>query len=299
VRAVAQGHHDVVHLHSVETALVAPLLKVRYPVVATAHGSPRRTTRTKWGPLARVLVAMTERPFVRFPEVVTSVSAVDARYFKERYGRSVLYVPNGVDPPPPSTREEREAVCASFGVTPGRFALFAAGRLIPTKGCDVFLDALSRIPDAPPALVVGDLQQLPQYGEHLLAEAKMLPVLFAEPIRDRSRLMALLSSCAVFVFPSLAEGMSMMLLEAAACGVPLVCSDIPENSAMLGDRAIYFRSGDSTDLARKMDWVVEHHEEAQRIAIEAAHWVIETYAWDRIVPQYEEAYEMAVRRRST
>jgi len=297
VKALYVNQHDVVHMHGVETALVAPFLRLRYPMVATAHGSPLRSTRAKWGPVARTVMGITERPFVYLPEVVTSVSEVDARYFESRYGRRVTYIPNGMEPPAPVTAADKSAVCARLGVAPDDFLLFAAGRIDPTKGCHVFLEALGRMPIHPRALVVGDLNQVPEYAAQLRVMAARLPLSFVDPIKDRAELMAVISACSAFVFPSLTEGMSMMLLEAAACGAPLVCSDIPENRCVLGDRTLYFRSGDAADLAGRLMWAVEHGDEMARLSAAACDWVLSTYRWDRIVLMYEQAYETAIRRR--
>jgi len=297
LKALSADKHDVVHLHSVEAAVVAPVLTLRYPIVATAHGSPLRSTRAKWGPTARALMGATERPFVHLPEVVTSVSEVDARYFQSRYGREVTYIPNGMDPPRPVAASDKSAVCARLGVTPNDFALFVAGRVDPTKGCHVFLDALGRMASPPTALVVGDLGQVPEYASQLRAASARVDVSFVEPIKERAELMGLISACGVFVFPSLTEGMSMMLLEAASCGVPLVCSDIPENKAVLGGRTTYFRSGDAADLAGRLAWALEHGDEAVMLSTAASEWVLSAYSWDRIVPMYEDAYARAIARR--
>ena len=60
-------------------------------------------------------------------------------------------------------------------------------------------------------------------------------------------------SNAYFVtLPSDLEGMSLSLLEALAYGNAVVCSDIPENTSVADDRAVYFKKSDVNDLAEKM-----------------------------------------------
>ena len=53
----------------------------------------------------------------------------------------------------------------------------------------------------------------------------------------------------VFVFPSLAEGFGLPLLEAMAAGTPTICSDLPVLREVAGDAAAFFPSGASGALA--------------------------------------------------
>lgn len=53
-------------------------------------------------------------------------------------------------------------------------------------------------------------------------------------------LAALYSGAAFFVFPSLEEGFGLPVLEAMACGTPVLCSDIPVLREVAGPAALYF-----------------------------------------------------------
>src|SRR5262245_31894957 len=56
--AVLFGDYDVIHLHNIEASFVLPILKLRYPVVATAHG--RITAGNKWRGAVAALLRTTE-----------------------------------------------------------------------------------------------------------------------------------------------------------------------------------------------------------------------------------------------
>jgi glycosyltransferase involved in cell wall biosynthesis len=85
--------------------------------------------------------------------------------------------------------------------------------------------------------------------------------------------------------------MSMMLLEVASLGVPLICSDIPDNKAVLNKYALYFRSNDADDLARKMQWAIANPAAMRDYAQDARIWVRDNFSWDKIVANYESLYE--------
>lgn len=65
----------------------------------------------------------------------------------------------------------------------------------------------------------------------------------------------------VFVFPSRFEGFGMPVVEAMACGTPVVCSSHPSLDEAAGDAAIRVDPEDPRDLARGIDEARERHDE--------------------------------------
>ena len=63
----------------------------------------------------------------------------------------------------------------------------------------------------------------------------------------------------LFIFPSLFENMSMMLLEAISLKANIICSDIPANTLIFSnDEILFFKNNDSNDLAEKFSFVLEN-----------------------------------------
>ena len=288
--AVALGDYDVVHLHASENGVALPLLRLRYPVVATSHGPAWR--RAKWGRVASRLMKASERLFVRLADAATAVSRVEAERLSQLYGREVRYVPNGVDADEPADAEAAGALVARLGLEPGRFVLFASGRMDPTKGCHTLLRALRRLERPPATLVLGDLGHAPAYDDELRSLAAGLPVLFQPRIQDRGALLGLMAGCGALVFPSEFEGMSIVLLEALAVGAAVLASDIPENVDVLPPGTPVFRVGDDGDLARALAGVLAW-DPAERAAhaAEAAEWARVRFSWDPIAARYSRLYE--------
>ncbi|MEW5803135.1 MAG: glycosyltransferase family 4 protein [bacterium] len=289
LHALSKGDYDLIHLHNVEACFILPLLRLRYRVIATSHGSPIRAARSKWGHLARTLMGLTEYPYLLLSNCATSVSQCDAEYFKRRCKRKVLCLPNGVKEYPVSQKAAAAAL-VHIGVREGKYILFAAGRIDPTKGCHLVLEAFYQImPEDMKLVIIGDLSQVPQYSQRLqdMADDRTL---FIPHISEKEKLFGIVQNCRLFVFPSLVEAMSMMLLEVAVMGVPLICSDIPENKDVLDKHGVYFQSGNAQDLAKKMQWALEHPGLMARYAADAQGWIKNTYSWDRMVKEYEVLY---------
>lgn len=143
-------------------------------------------------------------------------------------------VPLGVEPiffGEPSTPVVRE-VRARYDL-PEKYLLFV-GNFEPKKNLDNLLRALESIPDAPPLVVAGGMRSWPQ------SQVRSTPASRTIGYVARRDLPVLYAHCEAFVFPSLAEGFGLPVLEALACGAPVVTSaavPLPhlENAALICD----------------------------------------------------------------
>jgi len=296
--ALVAGGYDVVHLHGAENGFILPFLRLRYPVVTTNHGPAY--LREKWSGPAKALIRAVDGLSVRLASRATAVSAVQAEALSRRYGREVAAIPNGVDPGEEVDEEGAERLLAGLGLARGEYLLFAAARVDPTKGCHTLLEALARLPEPPPLLVVGDLDHAPGYEERLRALAGGLPVSFVPRLDAKPVVLGLLRGARLFVFPSEVEAMSMMLLEALCQGAPTLASDIPENTSILPQGFPVFRAGDAGALAAALTELLTTAPEARRRAADAAReWVSARYGWGEIARAYEAAYRAAAGTRIT
>ncbi len=290
------GKFDLVHLHNLEACYVLPLLRLRYPVIVTSHIVTHRRV-DQWSRAARFLIRSMEWPFMHLSSSRTAVSKVDSDYYAKKHHKPVDWIPNGVDAHCHITPEKRASVLKKYGLEDQGYLLFAAGRIIPTKGCDLFLHAAARLGSqlAYTPVVVGDLAKDPTYGELLRAIAPP-GTIFIPFISDKSELDILYACSRLLVFPSLVEGMSMVLLESVVARARLVCSDIPENKTVLNAETLFFRSGDLDDLADKIDWALTHIPEMDARAEAAYRYVAEHYAWSNIVQEYILSYDKIAKR---
>lgn len=294
LHALTIRQYDVVHVHASENGFVVPLLRLRYPVITTNHGSAYRLE--KWGAVARCLIRANERLSVTWATIATAVAANQARALTGRYGRAVECIPNGVDEHDPVAIDEASDLLRIHGLERLGYVLFAAARVDPTKGCHTVLEAYRVMEAPPPLLVVGDLDHAPGYEERVRKLAEGLPVTFVPRLEDKAVLMGLLRLCRVFVFPSTIEAMSMMLLESLATGAVGIASDIQENVTVLPEGYPTFKAGDAADLGRQLQRVLELSDaEREAILRHGVEWVRARHDWDRIAVRYEGLYIRATR----
>jgi glycosyltransferase involved in cell wall biosynthesis len=258
---------------------------MKYRVMVTSHARPQESE--KWGRLARMLFNRNEKTVMRRASVFTAVSRKLKDYYREHYGREIHYIPNGVTiqeiGPSPSMQSERPLV-------------FAAGRIIPLKGCHTLLNALHEIRYSGPVRIIGNLDHMPTYKKELFELSKELNVEFVGLIREKVRLLELIRDAKFFIFPSYNENMSMMLLEAASVSTPIICSDIPENKVIFHDQEVlFFHSEDHQDLAEKIMWALSNAGQMAQRAGKAHAKVLAEYTYERISGEYRKLYESLFR----
>jgi glycosyltransferase involved in cell wall biosynthesis len=287
LHAAVVGRYDVVHVHNSDFGAFCLPLRLRRSarLIATFHGDPY--LREKWGHLAKAFLRFSEWCFVQAADVITSVSPT-----KRITDRTVHYIPNGVD-----AQGARAADCLGvvrkLGLARDEFVMFACGRLDPTKGLHHVIQAYSAIETDAKLLAVGDFSHDARYAASVEAAARGdRRIALHKTLLPREELLAAVARCAVFVFPSEVEGMSMMLLEAISCGATVVCSDIPENLELVGsDYPFLFRNKRPEALREALERAMKLRD--KRATDRLRESVLARFSWERAARSYAELYNAA------
>lgn len=134
-----------------------------------------------------------------------------------------------------------------------------AGRYVPEKGLNVLMDAYQRyraaVPNPWPLHCCGTGPEAP-----ILERDGVSNLGYVQP----SALPALFADHGVFVMPSLAEPWGVAIAEAAATGLPLICSDVCGAAADLLRpyyNGLLVPAGDAAALADALLWMDRHHDQ--------------------------------------
>ncbi|HTB10569.1 MAG TPA: glycosyltransferase [Bryobacteraceae bacterium] len=172
------------------------------------------------------------------------------------------------------------------GTGTGGFALFA-GRLSAEKGVSVLAGAWRDLAHIP----------LVAAGDGPLAGTKWPPGVTALGRQPRERILALMRDARVLIFPSECyEGAPMTILEAFACGLPVIASNLGSMAEIVVHErtGLLFNPGDAADLARKVRWAFEHPEAVDGMRAEARREFEEKYTADRNYEMLTAIYETAI-----
>jgi glycosyltransferase involved in cell wall biosynthesis len=275
IRRLAQAS-DLVHLHSSKAGAVGRLALVsmrrrRPPSVFTPHG---------WSWLVGGWQAPAYRLFERIMlPVTTAVVAVSEE--ERSHGRDVLgpraarieVNPNGVD----TARFCPRGPVADRADDP---LVVCVGRLCHARAPDVAVAALARMRTPAVRLrLVGD-------GEDQSAIENQVSAL---DLADRVELVGFrpdpapdLRAADVVVVPSRYDGMALVLLEAMACGAPIVATRVPGTSALRGAGQIV-PVEDPRALAQAVDALLADPDRRRLLRLAARRKVVEQYPLERSV----------------
>jgi len=241
------GHYDVIHLHNIDCAFITPFLSrsCRKRIIATSHGSPY--IREKWSSRTKRFFRFMEKIFINYSDIRTSVAQPLKKYYEQTYKKKVHYIPNGCNTIEKASTQMADELIKTHRIN-GDYLLFAAGRILPSKGCHVLLDAYRSLNILNQLVIVGDLDQMPDYSAELIKNTHER-VKFVGLIEDKEQLMGIVKRAKLFIFPSSYEAASMMLLEAVTMHVPVIASDIPENKSMC-------RSSPAISRKIRASWII-------------------------------------------
>jgi glycosyltransferase involved in cell wall biosynthesis len=110
------------------------------------------------------------------------------------------------------------------------------------------------------------------------------------------RLVELYNAADVLLFPSWAEGFGLPVLEAMACGTPVVASDIPVLREVGGEVISYAPASDPLALAAAVHAVLAADVDHRAAMAEAVRARAARFGWSRTMDAYEDLYrEVAAR----
>jgi glycosyltransferase involved in cell wall biosynthesis len=196
------------------------------PVVATFH-VPYDSRFGLWQGISSAVYRLYAQSLASFDRVV--IFSEQQKSLLEHYGvpaDNVAVIPNGVDVDKyaPGVSDFKDSLDASALVG-------YLGRVDPEKNVDILVRAFQDV-DAPEdvkLVVVGGGSEKRRLDRRY-GNAR---VVFTGQVMDEARRIAMLRAMDIFVLPSMVEGLSLSLLEAMACGVAPVATDVGSDGEAL------------------------------------------------------------------
>ena len=272
------GFSDVVH----GTNFVLPAT-ARAARVLTIHDLGPLREPQHLPPSDAELPALIRRGARRADAVCTPTAAVAEQVADELDvdPDRIVVTPLGVDPGWFTARPPDRALRERLGL-PSEYLLFI-GTAGPRKGLDWLARAHDAAPDLPPLVFAGP-GGFPTSGRR--GKAGYVPE------RELHRVLA---GATALVLPSADEGFGLPVLEAIACDVPVVCSDIPALREVSGGdaNAHLVPYGDVNGLADALRRAREEPHPADALARRRTHAA--SFTWRHCAQTTVDAYRRAVR----
>ncbi|MCX7680618.1 MAG: glycosyltransferase family 4 protein [Anaerolineae bacterium] len=168
--------------------------------------------------------------------------------------------------------------------------ILSVGTLQPRKNYVRLIRAFGQLPDPQLRLVIAGAPGW--LYQEVLAEAERYcdRVHILGFVDDRD-LPALYRNAVLFAFPSLYEGFGLPVLEAMACGVPVVCSNASSLPEVAGDAALLVDPLDTDGLAQAMALVLADAERRQAMITRGLAQAAQ-FTWERAATQLKAHFDL-------
>lgn len=153
---------DLIHYHTEGPCVLCGLPRLfGKKIVVTVHGLDHQ--RQKWGKFASFYIMRGEKAAVRHAHSMIVLSRDAQTYFREKYGRETVLIPNGIDPAEPRPASE---ITKQFGLGAREYILFL-GRLVPEKGIHYLIEAYRNLKTDKKLVIVGGTSDTDDYVRRL------------------------------------------------------------------------------------------------------------------------------------
>jgi glycosyltransferase involved in cell wall biosynthesis len=301
---------DIVHVHGMlymSTILAIRLAKsYKKPVVLTQtapdkyHFRPRKTSNilvklsnickgTVISVLESVSLYIGKRNLLLSNQITTlsmplKKMLIDMGIKEER----IEYISNGVDTDSfhPINDEEKLALRRELNLPENEKLILSIGRFVPKKGLDIFIGAA----DTDYQLVLVSRGNFDQFIEN--AQGK---VIILDPM-PQERLKKVYQACDVFVLAAAGEDVfSLVLMEAMACGLPIITSNDPFFLNYVDGKNIMLVEPTADNIKKSLKEIVNDKNRIRQMSEYSRAKAIETFSWDSRIQRYVEIYKQVIR----
>ncbi len=283
-----RAHYQALHAfqigHSSAAAVVMGRL-LKKPVFlhlsgGGSGGDVGRHLKTPWGWVYLLLC--------RFASTIVVLNAQmqrDLKILMYPLSRTVC-IPNGVDTKRYQPHQNRLQLRRTISIADKPIILYT-GRLSAEKGVAnlVHAHALLRNPAATALYIVGNGPDQ-QHLKRLIQELRLSTTITLLPACNN--ILAYYQCADIFVMPSFHEGISNSILEAMACALPVVATEVCGNTDLVRQRhnGLLVLPGNPPALAAALDELLENPDKARKMGYQGQHMAQTDYSFDLMIQRH-------------
>jgi len=277
-------------------------VKYGVPYILQAHGSIPRKGKQVLKCLYDVLFGYR---LLRDASKVIALSEVEAEQYRSMGvpEEKIAIIPNGIDLSEYAELPPKGAFKKKFNIPEDKKIILYLGRVHKIKGIDFLVRAYAYLinemhfKDAVLVIAGPDDGYLKEVQELTNSLGVSKHVLFTGPLYGRDKLEAYVDS-EFYVLPSRYETFPMTVLEAYACGKPIIASNVKGLKDLIVNRetGLLFEAGNVMQLSRSIHFLLKEHKEAEQMSLRGRQLVENKFTIESVVDKLEEVYKEVVSR---
>lgn len=274
---------DIIHIHSP----LPPLVKSKIPVLLTIHSPMKNGASVLEVTDFFSLAIKFQAKYISYPLeikliknscMITTVSSTVAKNLEE-YGvksENIKVVYNGVD---------QHIFVPSAMIPKEKYALYT-GRISYGKGLIELIECAKEIcelRDDVNFLLAGDGPLLPNLKEKVNDLNLQSRIRFLGRV-NRDTIITLYQNATIFAFPSYYEGLPGSLLEAMACKLPIVATEVPGNIELIehNKNGILIPPKNGASLAKEILYLLDDPGKREKFGENARKTIEDKFTWDAV-----------------
>ena len=273
LKAKFKKNNDIVHAHNIPSAKA--MKNTSGKKILSIHGIYSKQIENLHNKTTSKLVSSYEKEALSWADVITVVSKNALEYYK-KLGFSVYQIPNAINMETlfPKTKRIYEK------------QIIFAGRLSNEKGVNVLCELAQILPSEIHLVILGSgpkenmIKNLEKPNIHYLG---YLP---------KDQTISLIRGSDILIQPSIIEGLSSTILEAMACKVPIIATNVGGNAEIIENNktGILIEPNNSKILLDEITKLISDETKKEQI-ISQAFSQVKKYDWSNVGQLYLNLYE--------
>lgn len=179
---------------------------------------------------------------------------------------------------------------------PKKLQIVSVGRLESIKNHKVILQSFSNVLDRYPEskLVIVGGGPRKDHLQSLASDLNIRDSVQFTGLVPRNEVYRILSQSDLFVIASKSEGFCVAVVEAMACELPVVASDIETLHEVIGEKGIYARPDHPDEFTAAIDELIDDDTRRQEIGKKGRERVINNFRLEKTAEEYYKIYKRAV-----